>query len=200
MSTAVVTYGRFSPPTIGHLKLIKQLSKVAADVDGTPLVYMSTSYDGVDAKKPARPPQAARNPLKFEDKLRFLRDSTDTEVVDTKCVNMFGVLHDVYKAGYNECFIIVGDDRVADFGNDFTKYNGYGDVAAPMFYEFNSPPVVISAGARDDDSDDALEAMSASKLRACVVDDDFETFEQGAATRTLTREMWDTLKDEMGLT
>ena len=63
-STKEVTFvfGRFNPPTIGHLKLFDHLKKVSRG--GAYRIYASKS---VDSKK---------NPLLFKEKIKFLRKNT----------------------------------------------------------------------------------------------------------------------------
>ena len=64
----------------------------------------------------------------------------------------------------------VGDDRVKEFSNITSKYNG-------KTYNFGKLDV-ISAGARDDKSDD-IEGMSASKMRQAASDNDYDAFKKG---------------------
>ena len=58
-ATAVVTFGRMNPPTVGHEKLVNAIIKKAISVKGTPLVYLSKTQD------------AKKNPLSYDDKIKF---------------------------------------------------------------------------------------------------------------------------------
>jgi FAD synthase len=58
-STAVVTFGRFNPPTIGHQKLVDKVVAVAKAKRAIPLVYASHSSD----KK--------KNPLSYDSKIKY---------------------------------------------------------------------------------------------------------------------------------
>tara|TARA_B100001996_G_scaffold272225_1_gene213205 strand:- start:797 stop:1519 length:723 start_codon:yes stop_codon:yes gene_type:complete len=85
--------------------------------------------------------------------------------------NIFDVLKNLHGQGYDKVKIVVGDDRVKEFSNITSKYNG-------KTYNFGNLDVV-SAGARDADSDDTVEGMSASKMRKAAVDNDYDSFKKG---------------------
>ena len=53
------TFGRYNPPTVGHEKLFDQVKKISRG--GNYRIYASRSED------------AKNNPLKFKEKLKFLR-------------------------------------------------------------------------------------------------------------------------------
>jgi hypothetical protein len=74
------------------------------------------------------------------------------------------------KQGFKNVIFVGGSDRVADFDALFNKQNG-------IDYNFDSIKVV-SSGARDPDAEGA-EGMSASKMRAAAIADDFESFKTG---------------------
>ena len=57
---AVITFGRFNPPTVGHGKLIDALVK-ATSGGYTPIVYMSHSQD------------AKKNPLTYNQKQKWMK-------------------------------------------------------------------------------------------------------------------------------
>ena len=60
-STAVFTFGRFNPPTIGHEKLIKVVASTATKENGDYFIYMSHSHD------------AKKNPLNYAHKMMFMK-------------------------------------------------------------------------------------------------------------------------------
>ena len=43
--TAVLSFGRMNPPTIGHQKLMKKLVEVSKNEDGVPMLFLSHSCD-----------------------------------------------------------------------------------------------------------------------------------------------------------
>ena len=59
--TAVFSFGRFNPPTIGHEKLLKVLARNATKNDGDKFIYLSQSQD------------AKKNPLSASQKLMFMK-------------------------------------------------------------------------------------------------------------------------------
>ena len=83
---------------------------------------------------------------------------------------IFDVLGTLDSEGFSSVNIVVGGDRVSEFNSLANKYNG----KAYNFEKIN----VVSAGARDPDSDD-VSGMSASKQRKAAVDDDYESFKKG---------------------
>jgi Cytidylyltransferase-like len=154
-----LTFGRFNPPTIGHEKLLKQVSSSAT---GDFRIYPSRSQD------------PAKNPLDPNTKTEWMKkmfpDYAENIVSDENMRNIFDVLKAVAAEGYTEVNIVVGSDRVSEFQNLAQKYNG-------SLYNFNNIQV-ISAGERDADAED-VSGMSASKMRKAAVDDDFESFKKG---------------------
>ena len=163
----VVTFGRFNPPTVGHGKLLKKVSELARGADYK--IYASQSND------------PKKNPLKYEDKIKFLRKMFPEHgrniILDKSVKNMFNVADKAHESGYNKLTIVVGGDRVDEFRNAILKYNGVK--GRHGFYDFEFGIEVKSAGQRDPDSDDAVEAMSASKLRAAAADNDLKSFSLG---------------------
>jgi len=94
--------------------------------------------------------------------------------------------------------MVVGDDRVREFEVLTSKYNG--KEARHGFYNFESIEIV-SAGARDPDSDD-VSGMSASKQRKAAADNDFAAFSQGVPSNVNTsdaRKLFNDLRKGMGL-
>ena len=163
----VVTFGRFNPPTVGHGKLLKKVSDLAKRNDYK--IYASQSND------------PKKNPLQYADKIKFLRKMFPEHgrniILDKGIKNIFDVADKAHADGYNRLTVVVGSDRVAEFKAVITKYNGVK--GRHGFYDFEYGIDVKSAGERDPDSDDAVEAMSASKLRAAAEDNDLKSFSLG---------------------
>ena len=61
MKTVVFTFGRFNPPTTGHIKLVEKLVKTAREYSADYRIYLSRSQD------------AKKNPLKLTDKVKYLK-------------------------------------------------------------------------------------------------------------------------------
>ena len=168
-----ITFGRFNPPTVGHEKLIQQVAKIAGDGDYR--IYPSRSVD------------TTRNPLDPETKVHYMRlaypDHAHAIHNDDKVKTIFDVLQGLHDEGYSDVNIVVGADRVKEFSALTKKYNG-------KLYNFNNI-TIKSAGDRDPDADD-ITGMSASKLRAAVAMNDYQTFMSG-----IPSSMKDTHKKEL---
>lgn len=160
--TAVVTWGRFNPPTVGH-ELLFNFAKSVADKDGSDYFIIPTrSTDNKD------------NPLEPEDKMHYLKlmfPQFSSNVINNTSINtIFNAAKLLSDAGYSNLKIVVGEDRVKNF-EMLNKYNNQGE------FSFESIEV-ISAGKRDPDADDVT-GMSASKMRKAAVDGNLSTFSAG---------------------
>ena len=159
---AVIVFGRFNPPTVGHQKL---LDRAAAEADRL----------GFDLKiYPSRTVDAKKNPLQPGAKIEYMKkmfpDYEEGIKDDPNARTIFDVLEACFNLGYKAVTIVVGQDRLSEFQSLAQKYNG-------DLYDFEELSV-ISAGARDPDSE-GIEGMSASKMRDAVAKDDFKAFAKG---------------------
>ena len=146
------TFGRFNPPTLGHVKLADKMKEKA----GTDDILIFTSHT-TDRKK---------NPLTNAQIRKFMNPmlSKGIKVVTSKARTIFDVLVDLYDSGYRSIQMIVGSDRVMEFQNLLKKYN---DVKKNHGYYNFELIKVVSAGERDPDAE-GIEGMSASKMRQLV--------------------------------
>ena len=157
----VFTFGRFNPPTTGHLKLIEAVAKEAGSGD-----YVIV---------PTRSFKADKNPLKIDIKLAWMKEmfpkhakniitSKDLNVI-IKVMQSFQGL--VSEGKYTDVCMVVGSDRVEEFTTLLNKYNRDKNDPdkSPVEYGFRTIEVK-SAGERDPDNDDDVSGMSASKMRA----------------------------------
>lgn len=183
----VFTFGRFNPPTLGHEKL---MNKIASIADGNNYrIYASKSQD----KK--------KNPLDFKTKIKVLRKMFPKHgraiMNDPDIRNVFDILTKLHDQGFRKVVMVVGSDRVGDFDTLTNKYNGIK--ARHGYYNFEHGVKIVSAGDRDPDADD-VSGMSASKMRAAVVDNDFQGFKKGVPTKYKdTLELFNILRSAMGL-
>ena len=181
--TLTVVFGRFNPPTVGHEKLLKSASKVAAG--GNLKIYPSRTQD------------AKKNPLDPNTKVSYMRkmfpEYGEQIINDPDMKSIFDVLTNADKDGYVNVNIVVGSDRQAEFENLAQKYNG-------DLYTFDMIRVV-SAGVRDADAE-GVEGMSASKMRKAVMDGDFKSFRKGtpkALDDGETQTLFDAVRQGMGV-
>jgi len=174
---AVFAFGRMNPPTIGHKKLVDKM----AGYPGDHFLFLSHT------QKPKT------DPLSFAEKVFFAQKSFGSDIIvgnkDVKTI--IQAMQHLQSQGYNEVVYIAGSDRVESFTKLLNTYNGKD-------YEFDNIDVV-SAGERDPDAEGA-EGMSASKLKAAAVEDDFETFKQGVAgDERLAQMMFNKVRSGMGV-
>ena len=173
--TAVVAFGRMNPPTIGHAKLVDKIKSIPGDH----LLFLSQTQNAKD------------NPLSFDQKVRFAKASFQGIEIGNKDVRTpIDMMQKLEGLGYTDIVYVAGSDRVSSFEKLFPKYNGTD-------YDFNSIEVV-SAGERDPDAEGA-EGMSASKMRKAAIEGNFEAFQQGVANPRIAKEMYDAIRQAMGI-
>ena len=180
--SAVLTFGRFQPPTTGHGKLVDAVLSTAKKLGADAFIFPSRTQD----KK--------KNPLQTKDKVKFLRKFFPrARVIDDKnAKTIFRAIESLVKKSYTDITLVVGGDRVDEFKKTIAPY--VDEMGLKKFQ-------VVSAGERDPDATDVT-GMSASKMRAAVADDDFNTFMNGipkGVNKRIAKELFDTLKKEMGL-
>ena len=129
--TVTLVFGRFNPPTVGHLKLLDAAEQVAGD--GDLRIYPSRSFD------------PKKNPLDPNQKTDMMKtvfpDHADNIVNDENVKTIFDALKLADNEGYSDVKIVVGSDRVGEFDNLAQKYNG-------ELYDFENIET-ISAGERE---------------------------------------------------
>ena len=147
--TAAVAFGRMNPPTIGHQKVVDAILKQKADAH---FLFVSQTHKPTGKNK-----TRYENPLPFDVKLGFIQQAfPDIDIGDTSVSTAIGLLQFLEKQGFDNVIFVGGSDRVASFKSI----------------------KVVSSGARDPDAEGA-EGMSASKMRAAAIANDFESFKTG---------------------
>lgn len=157
-STAVFSFGRMNPPTIGHEKVVAKINAIAAQNDAMPHLYLSQTYD------------SKKNPLPYVTKIALAKKAFGSMVTKSRSKTIMQVAKELEDMGHTKLIMVAGSDRVAEFETLLNKYNG-------KEYTFDSIEVV-SAGERDPDAEGA-EGMSASKMRAAAADGDERAFKTG---------------------
>ena len=126
MATAVITFGRMNPPTVGHEKLV---NKVKAEAKGGPaFVYLSHTQ------------KAPKDPLSYDDKIKYAQAAFGRIVKKSSARTIIEVMKEL-QGKYSAVKLVVGSDRVSEFKTLLNKYNGKD-------YNFDKIEVV-SAGERD---------------------------------------------------
>jgi len=182
MKTAVFTFGRFNPPTIGHEKLINAVVAVNQREGGTAYIYGSQSQD------------SKKNPLSHVQKFKYLKNMFPRLKSNLQSNSKAKTIMDVadeLNGKYNKLIMVAGSDRVSEFKSLLNTYNG--KKSKHGFYEFEEIEVV-SAGERDPDADGAS-GMSASKMRKAAVQGDFEAFLMGASSELTVKDKRNMMND-----
>ena len=162
--TAVFSFGRMNPPTIGHGKLIAKVIDVAKKENATPIIFPSKTED----KK--------KNPLSFKTKVKVMKDVFGNVInTDTSIKTPFDVLDKLNNDKYEKVVFVVGSDRVSEFKRNMSRYV---DSDLDNIKDFS----VISAGNRDPDAE-GVSGMSGSKMRDFVIKDRFSKFKEGLMTK-----------------
>lgn len=153
--TIVFAFGRFNPPTIGHELLVKSVVSLAQRRRADHVIFASRS---VDNKK---------NPLPVDKKVKYLNQLFPRVnfAAASNDARTFLEVAKLLNKKYKNIIMVAGSDRVPEFTRLLNQYNGK---------DFNYDTVqVVSAGARDPDSDGA-DGMSASKMREAAAAGRFE--------------------------
>jgi hypothetical protein len=183
MRSAVFTFGRFNPPTIGHMVLADKVKSEANKIKAQPFIFTGQTQD----KK--------KNPLNHTSKTKYmLKAFRGLNVVNNTSIRtLFDALSYLDNKGFDNIIMVVGSDRVSSFKLLLKKYI--------KDYDFSTINVV-SAGERDPDADGA-KGMSASKMRAAAARDDYDAFLLGCPS-TLSKadclKMFKDIKGGMGVT
>jgi hypothetical protein len=168
-NTAVFTFGRFNPPTIGHQKLLEKLYDVATDLNADKYIFLSFSKD----KK--------KNPLGHYDKVSYMKEMFPIEMSDydePREEVRTPLDAALYLKDYHNIVVVTGSDRVENFTNLFNRYNGKEMKKGTYYFDSIT---VVSAGERDPNAKGTI-GMSGTKLRDAVRNKDFEEFKKGMPT------------------
>ena len=155
-----VVFGKFNPPTKAHQKVLSTAKQTATG--GNFYIFPSRSQDG------------KKNPLDPDLKVFYMKEmfpEYEENIIDSEEFNtIFDVLTFLNEEGYTGINIVCGAERVSEIDNLANKNNG-------QLYDYVSINV-ISAGAKDPDSENESSAMA----RKAAAEGDFETFKKTLPT------------------
>jgi RimK family alpha-L-glutamate ligase len=185
---AVLTFGRFNPPTSGHELLVNKLVQEAKKRGADNYVFASQSQD------------SKKNPLDPKTKTDYLKSffKKSNIIYNTKIRTIFDAIRYLRGMGYTDIAVMVGGDRTAEFESRIRPFVDHSDPDKSLNLDNFE---VLSAGAREA-SASAVRGMSASKLRAAVAQDDFDTFRMGlpsTAKEQQAKKLYKTLRKNMGI-
>jgi hypothetical protein len=137
------------------------MSTVAASSDDNEYIIVPTKTEGKDT-----------DPLDFTTKVEIMKDMfpehSDKIVDDGDTRTIFDVLKKAHADGYSSVKLVGGGDRAKLYDRLSNEYNG-------KLFDFDSVET-INAGDRDENSDNAIESLSASVQREHVKNGDFASF------------------------
>lgn len=158
--SVVEVFGRHNPPHLGHGKTLGMANDIAQNEGADQRFYTSRSND------------PKKNPLPFQAKLGFLKEMFPQHAEkwddDSSVRTVLGAASKAHEDGYKNFHFVGGEDRKQGIEDLLRKYNG-------NLYDFDNI-YSHSAGERDEDSDDMIQSLSASKLRRMVQNGDGEGF------------------------
>lgn len=185
LGTLTIAFGRFNPPTIGHLQLMDTAAAAAEQEQSDYIIVPSRSQD------------AKKNPLDADSKIYYMRkmfpQHSERIYNDVNMRTIFDVLKKAHNDGYSSVRIVGGSDRVKEFDKLANNYNG-------SLYQFDNIEV-ISSGDRDPDSD-GVEGVSASRMRLAAAEGDFKTFRAGLPPEVSKKdamELFGVIRQYMGI-
>jgi len=186
--TAVITFGRFQPPTTGHAKLVDAVVSVSKKLGADAFVFPSRTQD------------SKKNPLSPKDKIKWMKKFfPGVKIVDDRnAVTVFKAIESLINKGYTSITLVVGGDRVDEFEKTIRPYVNNPDPKKSLNLDNFE---VVSAGERDPDAEDVT-GMSASKMRDAVSRNSFSEFLNGIPKHVSDRfasELFDLLRKNMGL-
>jgi len=176
----VLAWGRFQPPTTGHLKLINAVVSEAKKRGADYRIYPTKSND------------PKKNPLTFKEKVRFMRKMFPRharKISSDEGINtLIKAAQKLEAEGYKNLTLLAGSDRINEFKILLNKYN-------KKDYTFDKIDVV-SAGKRDPDAED-VSGMSASKMRAAASKGDFASFKKGVPNAKIAKPLYNAVRKGM---
>jgi hypothetical protein len=167
-TTAVMAFGRFNPPTVGHEKLIQKVASVAKEHGADETRVVASHSQGT-----------MKDPLPQDKKLSYLHaispGSVDVHGSSKEQPTLFHQAAQLHDAGHSHLVMVAGSDRVDEYQKTLDKYNGVQGKHG--YYNFKSIRV-ISAGQRDPDAE-GVEGMSGTKMREHAREGRLEQFKSG---------------------
>ena len=165
--TAVMAFGRFNPPTVGHEKLIQKVKEVSDEHGASGHVF--ASHTELKSKDPL--PQAAKIGY-----LNLIAHGTQIHGSSKAEPTFLHAASKLYKQGHKHLVMIAGSDRINDYKSKLDQYND-GKEHPHGKYKFKTIQVV-SSGERDPDAE-GVEGMSGTKMRALARTNKLKQFEKG---------------------
>ena len=183
--TAVITYMRANPPTLGHSRIFKMMDDYSKNNNTDAIVFLSLTQD----KK--------KNPLSWEDKVTFLdrilkEKYPHVRIDRSKAKNIFFAMRSLNNK-YKNIIVLAGADRAEEYDRQLHKYNGH-----PNEYSFDNIEVIPL----NRDPDESYESgLSATKVRQAVINNDFKSYRRAIDSfdEDLIKDMWNKLRKGLNI-
>ena len=185
---AVLTFGRFNPPTSGHELLINKVLTEARKRSADNFIFASHSKD------------KRKNPLDSKTKTKHMRTffRKANIMYNPSIRTIFEALGFLADEGYTDVTVVVGGDRTDEFERTVRPYINHPDPDKSLDLKSFE---VVSAGARDPDAEGVV-GMSASKMRTAAAEGDFKSFKLGVPSKASDRQarkLFDDVRKGMGV-
>ena len=143
---AVFAFGRFQPPTKGHLKIVDAVNEHAKEIRGDGMIFVSQTQD-----------KKGRNPLAYREKADLMKQLMPSAniIIDEKVKTAWNVLEKLDEMDYTEVYLVCGSDRMEEYTKRWLPY------AEETFEKAG----IVSAGFRDPDDEKSAAGMSGTKAR-----------------------------------
>ena len=194
---AVLGWGRFNPPTIGHQLLGQVVKDTASKVGGTPMIYSSHTY-----RKKKDKNGLWGDPLPYEEKAKWLKKVFGDMFVESDLTILPLILKDIYDKGYNELYFIAGSDRIDEYRKLVDEYNSKPTKSGGILYDFDNldDNHFIPAGNERDDNAEGVASVSGTGTRKLAYDGDLEGFKKAVPFNdTDAEQMFNAVRTGLGL-
>jgi hypothetical protein len=178
-----ITFMRGNPIHIGHQTVVDQVVNSAANHGGGHTVYLTRSHDH------------KKNPLTPEQKLQYAKMAFPNANIELTSPDAPTILHQASKLhgqGVNNLHVHVGSDRVEQFRQLLSHYNGQRGNHG--FYKFDSINV-YPVGSERSDEDEGVAGASATAMRDAAQRGDRESFYAMAPTNLTADQKEQMLQD-----
>jgi hypothetical protein len=185
--TAVFTFGRFQPPTIGHEVLVRGIISLAAARDADAYVFVSSNindmvkylksrtYKNANARGAFVSTPDNENPLSVAQKVGYMRKMypSGVQIIDTTlcgCTNLVDIVTKLTGMGYTKIVMGVGSDRVPRFTAIFAK----------------NPIVEVVSVGENRRANNSVAGMSGTKMRLAAATRNLKSFKRGVMIGSMT--------------
>jgi len=180
--TAVFSFCRMNPPTIGHQKLVETILETAKTNNATPYIFISNSEN------------TTNNPIRVEQKLKYIKtafSSAASHIHNSSTIKTpIEAFNYLVAEGYTKFIMAVGEDRVEQFKSSFfSLIEKYHPQILPENFS------MLNVGLRQGNT--PTEQASSTKMREFVAKGDYTNFRKFAPTTlddSLCQEMFDSIK------